>query len=152
MQVGQATIAQLLGASVLGDGLGTLRHGVLGQLSRKKETNRSLDLTGGDGRPLVVVGQLASLSGDPFKEIVDEGVHDGHRLGRDSSVWVDLLQYLVNVDGIRLLRLALPLLLVALGDRLGSFATLGCGLARSLGRHSRVGLKSATLKKCYQAV
>merc|ERR1719347_1813245 len=123
--IGQAIIAQLVGASVLGDGLGALRHGVLGQLSRKKETNRSLDLTGGDGGP---------------------------RLGRDSSVWMDLLQYLVDVDGIRLLPLALPLLLVALGDRLGSFATLGCGLARSLGRHSRVGLKSATLKKCYQAV
>ena len=37
---------------------------------------------------------------------------------------MDLLQYLV--DGVRLLPLALPLLLVALGDSLGSFATLSC--------------------------
>ena len=61
--IGQATIAQLLRASVLGDGLGTLRHGVLGQLSRKKETNRSLDLTGGDGRP-VERGRLKSKQGN----------------------------------------------------------------------------------------
>ena len=49
---------------------------------------------------------------------------------------------LVDVDGIRLGPL-LPLLFVPLGDGLGSFATLGCGLSRSLGRHPSVGLKSA---------
>ena len=42
------------------------------------------------------MGKLAGLSSNPLKEIVDKGVHDGHRLGRDSSVWVDLLQHLNN--------------------------------------------------------
>merc|ERR1719500_2630202 len=104
---------------------------MLCQLSRQLETNSSLDLTRSDGGPLVVVRKLASLSSNPLEEIVDEGVHYGHRLGGYSSVRVDLLQHLVDVDGIGLL----PLLLVALGDCLGSFATLGCCLARSLGRH-----------------
>ena len=46
----------LLGAGVLGDGLGALRHGVLGQLTREEEPDSGLDLPGGDGGPLVVVG------------------------------------------------------------------------------------------------
>ena len=39
----------LLGAGVLGDGLGALRDGVLGQLSGEEEPDSSLDLPGGDG-------------------------------------------------------------------------------------------------------
>ena len=95
--------------------------------------------------------QLASLRCDPLEQVVDERVHDGHCLGRDPSVRVNLLQHLnatmstsscggkgshnlVDVDGIRLCPL-LPLLFVPLGDCLGSFATLGCGLSGSLGRH-----------------
>ena len=41
----------LLGAGVLGDGLGALRHSMLGKLSWQKEANSSLDLTRGDGGP-----------------------------------------------------------------------------------------------------
>ena len=68
----------LLGAGVLGDGLGSLRDGVLGQLSGQEEPDSSLDLPGGDGGPLVVVGKTAGLSSDALKEIVDKGVHDAH--------------------------------------------------------------------------
>ena len=39
----------LLGAGVLGHSLGSLGHGVLGQLSGQKETDGSLDLSAGDG-------------------------------------------------------------------------------------------------------
>ena len=42
---------------------------------------------------------------------------------------------LVDVDGIGLLPLALPLLLVALGDGLGGLARLGGSLSGGLGRH-----------------
>ena len=47
----------LLGAGVLGHGLGSLGDSVLGQLSRKEKPDSSLDLTGCDGRPLVVMSQ-----------------------------------------------------------------------------------------------
>ena len=70
----------LLGAGVLGDGLGALRDGVLGELTREEEPDSSLDLTGGDGGPLVVVSQTGSLSSNSLKEIIDKGVHDAHGL------------------------------------------------------------------------
>jgi len=99
---------------------------VLGQLSGKEEPDGGLDLPGGDGGPLVVVGQTGSLGGDPLEDVVDKGVHDAHGLGGDSGVGVDLLEDLVDVDGIGLLPLSFPLLLVSLGNGL-------LGLTRLLG-------------------
>ena len=64
--------AGLLAAGVLGHGLGSLRHSVLGQLSRQKEPDGSLDLPGGDGGPLVVVGQAAGLGSNPLEQVIDE--------------------------------------------------------------------------------
>ena len=80
---------------------------MLGQLSGKEEPDSRLDLPGSDGRPLVVVGETGGLSGDSFEDVVDERVHDAHGLGRDSGVRVDLLQHLVDVDGVRFLSLLL---------------------------------------------
>ena len=57
----------LLGAGVLGDSLGALRDGVLGELTREEEPDSGLDLAGGDGGPLVVVSQTAGLGGDPLE-------------------------------------------------------------------------------------
>ena len=114
---GRDAPVHLLGRSVLGDGLGALRDGVLGQFTRQEEADSSLDLPGGDGGSLVVVGKARSLGGDALEDVIHERVHDGHSLGRDTSVGVDLLQHLVDVDGVGFLPPAL-LLLVALGDRL----------------------------------
>ena len=97
---------------------------MLGQLSGQEEPHRGLDLPGGDGRPLVVVGQTGSLSGDPGEDVVDKGVHDAHGLRRDTGVGVNLLQDLVDVDGVGLLPLSLALLLVSLGDSLLGLAGL----------------------------
>jgi len=58
-----------------------------------------------------VVGQLRGFVGDPLEDVVDKRVHDAHGLAGDSGVWVDLLEDLVDVDGIGLLPL-----LVALGS------------------------------------
>ena len=128
----------LLGAGVLGDSLGSLRDGVLGQLSGKEEPDSGLDLPGGDGGPLVVVGQAGSLSSDPLEDVIDEGVHDAHGLGGDTSVGVDLLQNLVDVDGIRLLPLLFALLLVSLGDGFLGLARLLGGLSGGFGWHVNV--------------
>ena len=92
----------LLAAGVLGDGLGALTDGVLGQLSGQKQTDSGLDLSAGDGRSLVVVGKTRRLGGDSLEDVVDEGVHDGHGLARDSGVGVHLFQHLVDVDGVTL--------------------------------------------------
>ena len=74
---------------------------MLGQLSGQKETDSSLDFPARDGRAAVVVRQTGSLGGDALEDVVHERVHDGHGLGGDTGVRVDLLQHLVDVDGVR---------------------------------------------------
>jgi len=54
---------------VLGDGLGTFRDSVLGQLARKDEADSGLNLAGGDGRLLVVGSELRSLSSNALKNV-----------------------------------------------------------------------------------
>ena len=108
---------------------------MLGKLAWEQKPDGSLDLPGGDGGPLVVVGEPGGLSGDALKDVVDKRVHDGHGLGGDASVRVDLLQDLVDVDGVGLLPLVPLLLLVALGDGLGGLAGLLGSFSRDLGRH-----------------
>ena len=120
----------LLGAGVLGHSLGALRHGVLGQLSGEEETDSGLDLPGSDGGATVVVGKTASLSSNTLEDVVHEGVHDGHGLAGDTSVGVDLLQHLVDLDRVRFPPLP-PALLVSgtlgLGLGGGLLGSLGCG-------------------------
>uniref|UniRef100_A0A453MV66 Uncharacterized protein n=1 Tax=Aegilops tauschii subsp. strangulata TaxID=200361 RepID=A0A453MV66_AEGTS len=107
----------------LGDGLGALGDGVLGELAGEDEADGGLDLPRRDGGLLVVAGQLGGLAGELLEDVVDEGVHDGHGLGGDADVGVHLLEHLEDVDLVRLhalLGLLLPLLLAPalLGRRL----------------------------------
>ena len=102
---------------------------MLGQLAGQEETHRGLDLAARDGRAAVVVGELGGLVGDALEDVVDERVHDAHGLARDASVGVDLLQHLVDVDGVGLLSSLLALALA----RLGALGRLHC-LLGSLGR------------------
>uniref|UniRef100_A0A453ID23 Uncharacterized protein n=1 Tax=Aegilops tauschii subsp. strangulata TaxID=200361 RepID=A0A453ID23_AEGTS len=133
-------------AGELGDGLGALGDGVLGELAGEDEADGGLDLPGRDGGLLVVPGQLGRLAGELLEDVVDEGVHDGHGLGGDADVRVHLLEHLEDVDlvGLHALLVLLPPLLVAalLGGlgrrqpllRLGLLAGGGLlGLLRDLG-------------------
>ena len=117
---------RLGGLGVLGDGLGALGHGVLGELAGEEEPDGGLDLAGGDGALLVVPGEPGGLTGEPLEEIVDEGVHDGHGLGGDTGVRVDLLEHLVDVGGVGLLALGAA---AALLGALGGLASLGRSLS-----------------------
>lgn len=73
---------------------------MLRQLAGQHQPHGSLDLSATQSRFLIVGGQLASLSGNTFKNIIDEGVHDGHTLLGDTGVGVDLLEDLVDVGGV----------------------------------------------------
>ena len=72
---------------------------MLGELSWEDELDSRLDLLGGEGVLLVVSDELGGLGGDLLEDIVDEGVHDGHGFLGDSSLWVNLLENSVDVDG-----------------------------------------------------
>ena len=122
----------LLGAGVLGDSLGTLADGVLGELAGKQQSDGRLNFATGDGRTTVVVGQARGLGGDALEDVVDEAVHDGHGLAADASVGMDLLEHLVDVDGIGLPSPPLALLVA------GTYGLrLAGGLLRSLARWLR---------------
>jgi len=125
---------RLLGRRVLGDGLGALRHGVLGQFTREEKTDSRLDLPRGDGGALVVVSQTRGLRGNALEDVVHEAVHDRHGLAGDPGVGVNLLEHLVDVDSVGLLP-PLLLLLVTLGDVLLGLAGLLRSLASCLGSH-----------------
>ena len=116
----------LLGGGVLGDGLGALRDGVLGQFTRQQKANSCLDFPRGDGGTLVVVSKARCFSCNALEDVTHERVHDGHSLGGNTSVRVDLLQHLVDVDTVGFLPPAL-LLLISLSDGfLGLASLLGC--------------------------
>ena len=83
------------------------------QLSRQPETNSSLDFPTGDGGLLVVLGKTRSFSGNPLKDVIDKRVHDAHGFAGDTSLRMNLLQHLVDVDGIAFLAVLSPLLLVS---------------------------------------
>ncbi len=128
----------LLGAGVLGDSLGSLRNGMLGQLTGQEQTDSSLDFSACDGGPPVVVGQTGCLGSNALKDVVDKAVHDGHGLAGDTSVRVHLLQHFVDVDGVRLPPPPLPFLVssscgLSLGGSL--LGALGCSW---FGWHSRL--------------
>jgi hypothetical protein len=108
-------------AGELGDRLGALGDGVLGELAGEDEADGGLDLAGGDGGLLVVAGEAGGLLRELLEDVVDEGVHDRHGLGGDSDVRVHLLQDLEDVDlvGLDALLRLLPPLLVAGAALLG---------------------------------
>ena len=108
---------------------------MLGQFTGEEKPDGSLDFPGGDGGPLVVVGKTGGLGGDALEDVVDEGVHDGHSLGADASVGVDLLEDLVDVDRVRFLPLLAFLLAISLGDGLGGLAGLLGSFSGGLGWH-----------------
>ena len=92
----------LLGAGVLRHCLGTLGYGVFGKLAGQQEANGSLDFATGYRRASVVVSQTRGLCSDALEDVVDEAVHDRHRLAADASIRMYLLENLVDVDGIAL--------------------------------------------------
>ncbi|KAK1320690.1 hypothetical protein QJS10_CPA03g01551 [Acorus calamus] len=85
-------------AGELGDSLGPLGYGVLGELAGEDEADGGLDLPGSDGGLLVVPGELRTLLGELLEDVVDEAVHDAHGLARDPDVRVHLLQHLEYLD------------------------------------------------------
>ena len=125
----EANLNSLLAAGVLGDSLGSLRNGVLGQFTGEEQTNCSLDLPAGDGGATVVVGQAGSLGGDTLEDVIHERVHDRHGLGGDTGIGMHLLQHFVDVDGVGFPPPPFALLVSgALGLCLGGglLSSLGC--------------------------
>ncbi|XP_028430893.1 uncharacterized protein LOC114553754 [Perca flavescens] len=80
----------LLGAGVLGDGLGALRHGVLGQLPGQQQPHGGLDLPGTvSGSPVLLLSGLLGLLGQ--QDGLDVGQHAALSDGHSAQQLVELL-------------------------------------------------------------
>ena len=66
---------------------------MLGEFTGEDETNRSLNLTGGNGRFLGIRSEFGSFRRDTFEDVVYEGVEDRHCFVGDTSIGMDLLQH-----------------------------------------------------------
>jgi hypothetical protein len=79
---------------------------------------------------LVVTSQSSCLCCNSVEDVVDEVVHDHHGLSGNSSVWVDLLQHLVDVGGVGVgMSSSLLSLLASSLLLLGCSSFLCCGFA-----------------------
>ena len=87
----------LAGTVILGNGLGSLRHGMLGQFTGEDQSDSGLDLFARDGALLVVGSNLAGLGSSALKNVIDKGVHDAHGLLGDVDLGVALTEDLENV-------------------------------------------------------
>ena len=114
---------------VLGDGLGALRDGVLGELTWEDESDGGLDLSGGESVASVESDETGRFSRNSVEDIVDEGVHDAHGSLGDAELGVDLLEDSVDVDGESLLSSSSLLLASGL-----------CGCSFSSGHFDSLGL------------
>ena len=84
------------------------------------------------------MGKAGSFGGDALEDVIHERVHDAHGFAGDTSVGMNLLQHLVDVDGIAFPSLSSPLLLsFSPGLCLSSFllaflsCNFGCHVCRS---------------------
>ncbi len=65
---------------------------MFGQFPGQQQTHGGLDLSRCDAGALVVVSETRRFTGDALEDVVDERVHDAHRLGGDPGVRMNLLQ------------------------------------------------------------
>ena len=72
---------------------------MLGKFSWEDKSDGRLDFSAGESVSLVVSHELGGFTGKFLEDIVDEGVHDGHGSLGDTSIWMNLFQDSVDVDG-----------------------------------------------------
>lgn len=75
---------------------------MLGELAGQQQTDGRLDFAARYRRTSVVVSETRGFGSDAFEDIVHKAVHDRHSLAADARVGVDLLEHLVDVDGVAL--------------------------------------------------
>ena len=72
---------------------------MLGEFTWEEKSDGGLDFATAESAFLVVAYELAAFEGDTLEGVVDERVHDAHASLADASVWVDLLEDSVDVEG-----------------------------------------------------
>ena len=71
---------------------------MLGQFARQDQSHGRLDFSARHRGFLVVPRQFRGFRRDLFEDVVDERIHDAHRLAGNPGVRMDLLQDFVDVN------------------------------------------------------
>ena len=76
---------------------------MLSELTWEKELDGRLDRSGGHGSSSGDSNETSGFVAESVEGVVHEGVHDVHGSSGDSNIWVDLLEDLVDVQGVGLI-------------------------------------------------
>ena len=85
-------------ACVFGDSFSSFRDGMSSEFSGEEELDGGLNLTWAESSSLVESHKFGWFKSDSVEGIIDEWVHDVHRLSGDSDLGVDLLEHFVDVE------------------------------------------------------
>ena len=88
---------------------------MLGELTRKDESHGSLDFPGRERTLVAVATEVATFTSDTVESVIDQVVQDSNSSFADTSLGVNLLQYLGDIAGVRLVSLTVYLLANFLG-------------------------------------
>ena len=84
---------------VFGDGFGSFRDCVSGELSGEDKLDSRLNFSGWKSSSLVESNEFGSFSGNSVESVMDEGVHDVHGFLGNTNVGVNLFQDFIDIDG-----------------------------------------------------
>ena len=76
---------------------------MLSELTWEEELDSRLDRSGRHGSSSGDSDETGGFGAKSVEGVVHEGVHDVHGSSGDSNIWVDLLEDLVDVEGVGLI-------------------------------------------------
>ena len=124
---------ELLRTCVFRHCLCAFTNSMLCKLTRKEKSNRCLDFARRNSFSLVMLSKSRCFACNPFKDVIDEGVHDAHGFAGNTNIRMNLLQNSIDVTSITLLSCSPSL--DNFRSSLATFATfLGTFLCRALPR------------------
>ena len=79
---------------------------MLSELTGEQKLNSGLDRPGRHGPPSGDSDEVGGFTTEAFESVVHQGVHHAHGTLGDADLWVDLLEYLVDVERVGLVPLS----------------------------------------------
>ena len=89
---------------------------MLGQFTWENQADRGLNFSASNCGSLVHAAELRCFVGDLVEGISHEVVHDRNALLGNAGIWMNLLQYFINVNVVRFMRFSFALSFFCIND------------------------------------